>query len=146
MDRRFPPRPPVTTATGMFDLTLTSSNATLNQVEATITLINAWHAATVEITDSLSNPLDLTLVSFTGGIGPGGVGGPWDTVVFAATLNLGEVYGVYGHAEISNWGDPYVAWLNISATEPVPEPSTMLLLGSGLIGLVGYGRKRFFKG
>jgi hypothetical protein len=29
--------------------------------------------------------------------------------------------------------------------QPVPEPSTLLLLGSGLIGLVGYGRKKFFK-
>ncbi len=27
----------------------------------------------------------------------------------------------------------------------VPEPSTMLLLGSGLAGLVGYGRKKLFK-
>lgn len=28
---------------------------------------------------------------------------------------------------------------------PIPEPTTMLLLGSGLIGLVGYGRKKIFK-
>lgn len=40
---------------------------------------------------------------------------------------------------------PAGAYVDISATTTVPEPATMLLLGSSLIGLAVFGRKKFFK-
>jgi hypothetical protein len=42
-------------------------------------------------------------------------------------------------------GDRYTMIGQITSISPVPEPSTLFLLGSGLLGLVGYGRKRMTK-
>jgi len=51
---------------------------------------------------------------------------------------LGDEIGVY-------WASATCANDYVEGTAPVPEPATMLLVGAGLIGLAGYGRKKFLK-
>ena len=52
----------------------------------------------------------------------------------------------------SLWGDFFIdqsvleiTYNPVGSSAPVPEPATMLLLGSGLIGISFVGRKKFFK-
>jgi len=50
--------------------------------------------------------------------------------------NIGGEPAVFDFAELTVNGQ-----LQNGGAQPVPEPATMLLLGSGLIGLAGFGRK-----
>ena len=83
--------------------------------------------------------------------GPAGGGfalyylGDYQTSGWFSTVATNSVGGV----DYSGWhdlgGGHNQSHLRLWNANPVPEPATMLLLGSGLIGLAGYGRKKFKK-
>jgi len=56
------------------------------------------------------------------------------TIKFISTGAPWSGYDTYGQVAISS-----------ITVDPIPEPGTILLLGIGLLGLAGFGRKKFFK-
>ena len=60
--------------------------------------------------------------------------------VIPVDANKGERYYFYEWVQVQGSANNK----DVAPIQPAPEPATMLLLGSGLIGLAGYGRKKFF--
>jgi len=87
-------------------------------------------------------------VYFTGQ-GTGGsnaMSGPIGFTVYNSTIDdflLDNGIGEYFVADIISGQTGYTGL--VDASSPVPEPTTMLLFGAGLIGLAGFGRKKFKK-
>jgi hypothetical protein len=61
----------------------------------------------------------------------------------ADLFNFDNIYGYLTMADIQGAGNPLIG--QKSGAQPVPEPTTMLLLSAGLIGLGFFGLKRSLK-
>jgi len=84
-----------------------------------------------------TNPYDL-LIPHDDGDGDYAINMAFDIGTLAAG-EYADIYFEYRIAETSGGVDPG------PGPPSIPEPATMLLLGSGLIGLVGFRRKKLFK-
>lgn len=77
--------------------------------------------------------------------------GKLDYIAYAPAMDLDLYYGngywfvADFHMTGLNNGPEELFITGQFAPPPIPEPSTMILLGSGFIGLAVFGRKRFFK-
>ena len=99
-----------------------------------------WAAADLAVNNLTVTGFDVWVYNLNG---TGITGGKTVNATFLSGLPVGTFAVAYG----TYTGDSRVKVFSTPFTESglVPEPSTLLLLGSGLVGLAGFGRKKYKK-
>ena len=47
----------------------------------------------------------------------------------------------FDYLQIAYW--PYIESITYTTADPIPEPATILLIGTGIVGMIGFRRKKF---
>jgi len=71
----------------------------------------------------------------------GSLGSVTDTGLGPQFMDLSG-FGIIGHVYFNSYADPFGADIDNLTFTTVPEPGTLLLLGSGLIGAIGVIRRK----